>query len=73
MSKQELIVDPGFVHHRKIETILGQQGSAVINDDISRLSASAPEWQKKVAIDHIYTPSLLEFCKLNDIKASFIG
>lgn len=68
MNKQELIVDPGFVHHRKIEAIFGQQGSAVLNDDISRLSPSAPEWQKKVAIDHIYTRRLLEFCKINDIK-----
>jgi hypothetical protein len=68
MNKQELIVDPGFVHHRKIETIFGQQGSAVLNDDISRLSTSAPEWQKKVAIDHIYTRRLLEFCKINEIK-----
>ncbi len=68
MNKQELIVDPGFVHHRKIETIFGQQGSAVLNDDISRLSTSAPEWQKKVAIDHIYTRRLLEFCKIHEIK-----
>ncbi len=63
MSKQQLIVDPGFVHHRKIQTILQQQGTEIINSQIANIPASVPEWQKPVHINHIYTRTLLQFCK----------
>jgi len=49
----ELTIDPGFVHHRRIQTIIGQMGMNLIDEGISRLP-SLPEWQKKVGIDHIY-------------------
>jgi len=68
MSEQKLIVDPGFVHHRKIQTILQEQGTAIINKQIANISPSTPEWQKNVVIDHIYTRTLLDFCKVNGIN-----
>ncbi|MGB3508639.1 MAG: hypothetical protein WBA93_05245 [Microcoleaceae cyanobacterium] len=68
MSSEKLIVDPGFVHHRKIQTILQEQGSRIINQQISLIPPTAPEFQKRVLIDQIYTRILLEFCKVNGIK-----
>ncbi|MDJ0520311.1 MAG: hypothetical protein QNJ74_30020 [Trichodesmium sp. MO_231.B1] len=40
MSREKLIVDPGFVHHRKILTILQEQGSRIINQQISSISTN---------------------------------
>lgn len=68
MSREKLIVDPGFVHHRKIQTILQEQGTQLINQQINQISPSTPEWQKNVAIDHIYTRILIDFCNVNGIK-----
>ncbi|MEM1171857.1 MAG: hypothetical protein AAGJ08_22940 [Cyanobacteria bacterium P01_H01_bin.35] len=68
MSTEKLIVDPGFVHHRKILTILQEQGSRIINQQISLIPPTAPEFQKRVLIDQIYTRILIEFFRVNEIK-----
>lgn len=68
MPEQKLIVDPGFVHHRKIQTILQEQGTAVINSQIAQIPATVPEWQKNVTIDHIYTRTMLDFCNINGVN-----
>ena len=65
---QGLIVDPGFVHHRKIQTVLMEQGTQIINQHISQISPNTPEWQKNTVIDIIYTRILIDFCKVNKIK-----
>lgn len=49
----EYTIDPGFVHKRKIETIIGPTGMRMIDDAIRRLP-ELPDWQKEVRIDHIY-------------------
>lgn len=63
-----MTVDPGFVHHRKIETILGEAGTEIFNTEISKIPISTPEWRKEVVIDHIYTRITLDFCKVNGVK-----
>jgi len=57
----EPYIDPGFVHHRKIETILGPSGMRII-DDLIRQLPELPEWQRPVRIDHVYTEIMLAFC-----------
>jgi len=64
----QLVVDPGFVHHRKIETILGEKGTELIERKIGEINPNTPEWRKEVVIDHIYTRIMLAFCKANEIK-----
>ena len=54
-------IDPGFVHYRKIETILGPQGMEIIDNEIRRLP-EMPDWVRRVRIDHIYTQIFLLFC-----------
>src|SRR6266852_5383761 len=61
-------IDPGFVHHRRIETILGAKGMKYVDGLIQRLPA-LPEWQRRVRIDHIYTRVMLDWCKANDVKS----
>jgi len=68
MGEQKLIIDPGFVHYRKIQTIMQEQGTELINSQIARIPGSVPEFQKPVHIDHIYTRTLLHFCKINGIR-----
>jgi len=58
----DLVVDPGFVNHRKIQTILGKSGMKFIDLNI-RNQPDLPEWQKKVRIDHIYSEAVLIFCR----------
>lgn len=68
MDKQGLMIDPGFVNHRKAQTLLQEAGTEVLNNRISQIPLSVPEWQKPVHIDHIYTRTLLEFCKINGVN-----
>ena len=71
-------IDPGFVHHRKIQTILGPQGMSVIDNAIKDLP-DLPDWQKQLRIDQIHTQVFLIFCNqmrvrpLRDILASQTG
>jgi hypothetical protein len=62
-------IDPGFVHHRKIETILGSAGMAFIDEQIRNLPEKLPEWQRPVRIDHIYTRAMLIFCETLKIRS----
>lgn len=63
-----LTVDPGFVNHRKIEAILGTSGTTIINNEIAKIPLSTPDWRKKVAIDHIYSRLILDFCNVLKIR-----
>jgi hypothetical protein len=62
----KLTIDPGFVHHRKVQTILGPEGMSVIDKQIAQLPDT---FQKQVRIDHIYTRIMLAFCNLLGIKS----
>jgi hypothetical protein len=64
----EQTVDPGFVHKRKIQTIMGPSGMSVVDSMVARIPATLPEWQMTVRIDHVYKDVFLEFCKIHGIK-----
>jgi hypothetical protein len=64
----EHTIDPGFVHHRKIQTILTHKGMEVIDKLISALPGGLPDWQKAVRIDHVYTRVFLAWCRAAGIK-----
>jgi len=71
-SKQRSIelkhtIDPGFVHQRKIQTILGQKGMEIIDRAIKNLP-DIPDWERRVRINHIYTDVFLVWCKTIGIK-----
>lgn len=61
-----LTIDPGFVNHRRIETIIGESGVNVIDGKTARLPDMA-DYQRQVRIDQIYTRVLLEYCKIHEI------
>jgi hypothetical protein len=60
-----LWVDPGFVHHGTIESLLGPQGSAIVTQQIEKIAPSTPEWRKAVLVDHIYAQVLTDFLGIN--------
>jgi hypothetical protein len=64
----ELTIDPGFVHKRKIQTVIGQTGMEMIDAAISQLP-ELPVWERNVRIDHIYTDVMLTFCRAIKIKS----
>lgn len=61
-------IDPGFVHYRKAQTILGPAGMRIIDELIRQLPAELPAWQREVRIDHIYTEVMLEFCNRKSVS-----
>src|SRR6202521_5372605 len=64
-QRSVLWIDPGFVHHEMIESLLGPGNSDIISHEIDKIAASTPEWRKKVLIDHIYSRVLIDFVGLN--------
>ncbi len=64
-----LHIDPGFVHRRKIETMLGANGIALINEMISKIPPQVLDWQKQVQIDHIYTRVFLKWSEHVGVKS----
>ena len=61
-----LSIDLGFVHHRKIQTLLGQDGMKYIDEAINQLP-DQPDWMRSTRINHIYTEAVLIFCKALEI------
>lgn len=58
-----LTIDPGFVNHRLVESVVGPAGMSVIDQLTSALPAQA-DWQREVRVDQIYTRVLLEVCRV---------
>jgi hypothetical protein len=63
----EHTIDPGFVHRRAIETVIGPTGMKAIDDAIKSLPPM-PEWSLEARIDRIYTDVLLMFCEVVGVK-----
>ena len=57
-----MAVDPGFVHHRKIEALLGKEGVDVINSHVRQIPMELPDHVRQLQIDHIYARQLLSYC-----------
>ena len=68
LAEGYLGIDPGFVHQRKIEAVVGPKGMAIIDRQINELP-DLPDWQRAVRIDHIYTRLIVEFCRINGIPS----
>jgi hypothetical protein len=61
-------IDPGFVNHRLIETIIGEKGIEAVNRTIASLP-DLPDWQRRQRINHIYTRVALTFCEALQIPS----
>lgn len=66
-ADMRLTIDPGFVHHRKIETLVGPKGMALVDRDIARLP-ELPDGLRRQRINHIYKNVLLLFCEINEAR-----
>jgi hypothetical protein len=64
LAEGYLGIDPGWVHHRKIEAVVGSGGMAIIDRQIKELP-DLPDWQRSVRIDHLYTRLVVEFCRIH--------
>lgn len=56
-----LTIDPGFVHHRKIATVLRPDAMRFVDHAIERLPA-LPDHLRRLRINHIYTEAIIKFC-----------
>ncbi|MCW3105956.1 MAG: Methyltransferase [Segetibacter sp.] len=64
---ETLIIDPGFVHHRKVLSLIGEKNATLLDEQVKKIKG-LPDWQVEVRIDHIYTEALTHFCKINNVK-----
>ncbi len=62
-------IDPGFVHFRKVESVLGAGGTKIIDEQIRRIPLELPEWHRQLRIQHIYTRTMRDWCELNRIRS----
>jgi len=62
----EPTIDSGFVHMRRIQTILGSEGMRLVDEGIQRLP-SLLDWQREVRIDHIYKDVFLDLCCIHGV------
>ena len=64
------VIDPGFVHRRKIQSIIGKVGMDVIDQAIGKIPP-LQDWERGNRIDYIYTELMLTFC--NKLQVPSLG
>jgi hypothetical protein len=78
-ADMRLTIDPGFVHHRLIQTVIPPSAFAVVDRQIRDLPPGLPDHVRQVQIDHSYMQALLLFCQhlhvptLGDVLAGLEG
>lgn len=55
-------IDPGFVHHRLIQNVIGRDALEVLNEAIARIASNAPDHVRQLQIDHLYVDAVIELC-----------
>lgn len=55
-------IDPGFVHHRLIQNLVGAGGVQVINEAVDQLPPELPDYVRRLQIDHIYVDAVITLC-----------
>jgi hypothetical protein len=67
-APMRLAIDPGFVNHRLIETVLGSRGTGAINQQIAYLPLDMPEWLRTTQLGHISTRTVVASCEINKMR-----
>lgn len=61
-ADMRLSIDPGFVHRRKIQTLLGADGMVYIDGAIAKIHEETGAF-RELRVNHIYKDALLMFCE----------
>src|SRR2546429_8537603 len=61
-ADMRLTIDPGFVHHRLIQTVIPPGGIAVLDSQIQNFPPDLPDYIRRLRIDHLYMQAVLLFC-----------
>ncbi len=65
-ADMRLRIDPGFVHTRKIETVIGPEYMKLLDDEIRRLPDALPDHMRRMRVNNIYSRVLLRFCNAHE-------
>lgn len=68
LADMKLVIDPGFVNHRLVETSLPGGTTTVLNAAIAQIP-DMPEGLRRGRIDHVYSAVTLEFCKAMNVPS----
>ena len=60
-------IDPGLVHHRLIQNLIGATGLAAVNEAVARIPTDVPEHVRQLQIDHLYVGAVIELCTYLDV------
>ena len=55
-------IDPGFVHHRLIQNLLGVELMAHVNEAVRRIPPDAPSYVRELQTDHVYVDAVIILC-----------
>jgi len=61
-----LTIDPGFVHRRKVQTIIGDVGMRIVDEETQKLP-ELPGHEVERRTDHIYTKVMLAYCDIHKV------
>ena len=61
-----LTIDTGFVHRRRIQTIIGDVGMRIVDEETQRLP-ELPSHEVERRTDHIYTKVMLAYCNVHNV------
>jgi hypothetical protein len=60
-------IDPGFVHHRLIQNIIGKGGIEAVNAALASIPADTQSFLRQLQTDHLYVEAVVTLC--SHIKA----
>lgn len=66
-AEARMSIDPGFVHHRLIQNLVGADGVRVINEAVGRIAPELPDHIRQLQIDYIYVDAVISLCSAIDV------
>lgn len=68
LADMNLVIDPGFVNHRLVQTVLGEPAITFINDGVAAIP-DMPEGLRRGQIDHVYSRIVLTWVKAIEVPS----
>jgi hypothetical protein len=61
-AEATMSVDPGLVHHRLIQNLIGAGAMQSVNEALAHIAPDAPEFIRSLQTDHVYVEAVVILC-----------
>ena len=68
-AEARLSIDPGFVHHRLIQNVVGKAGIEAINAALAQMPPDTHPHLRELQTDHLYVDALITLCSHLEIPS----